>query len=143
MDDRNLQAGIDESSVREVANRPDARKRARHRLNRPKRSPIRLAAESLLIVVSVLLAFGLNEWRMQRAEATLARNVIDGLYREIESNLALLETMQPLHASLADSLAAVDLADLRGRPAFAIVSERRSMAGRSSIRRPRQHGRRP
>jgi hypothetical protein len=93
------------------------------------RSPMRLALESVLIVVSVLLAFGLNEWRMQRADAQLTRNVIEGLYLEIRSNLALLETMQPLHERLAKSIAAMDPAEIGNRPAFAVITEHRVDGG--------------
>jgi hypothetical protein len=93
------------------------------------RSPLRVALESLLIVVSVLLAFGLNEWRMQRADSQLARNVIDGLYREIEANRALLETMQPQHAQLAEKLAGLPPEAVGGRSAFAVVFESRVDGG--------------
>lgn len=93
------------------------------------RSPMRLALESVLIVVSVLLAFGLNEWRMQRADAQLTQNVIDGLYMEIQANLALLETMQPLHERLAESIATMDPAEIGNRAAFTVITEHRVDGG--------------
>jgi hypothetical protein len=128
MDERDADIEVAERAV------PAESRRRKPRLRRPSmprtaRSPFRIVLDSLLIVVSVLLAFGLNEWRMHRADATLTRNVIDGLHREIESNLALLERMQPLHAGLAEALARVDPADVQGRPAFAIISEQRIDGG--------------
>lgn len=93
------------------------------------RSPIRIAAESVLIVVSVLLAFGLNEWRMQRADRELARNVVDGLYKEIDANRELLETMQAQHVQLAEAIASLAPESLDGRPAFVVVAQNRVDGG--------------
>jgi hypothetical protein len=94
-----------------------------------RRSRLRLALESVLIVASVLLAFGLNEWRMQRADAHLVRNVIDGLHREIAANLALMEIQQPQHLRLAEAIASIDPSEAAGTPAFDVIMANRVDGG--------------
>jgi hypothetical protein len=93
------------------------------------RPATRLAFDSVIIVASVLLAFGLNEWRSERAERHLSENVIEGLHAELTANLALMERMQPVHANLAQAIAELSPEALGGRPAFAIIMERRQDDG--------------
>ncbi|HEX8212739.1 MAG TPA: hypothetical protein VF584_21365 [Longimicrobium sp.] len=81
----------------------------------------RLAAEGLLIVLSVVLGLALNEWRQKQADRQLARTVLANFRREITQNLRILEKVQPGHAELARRLAA---ASARPRPepnAFAVI----------------------
>lgn len=85
------------------------------------RPATRLAFDSVIIVASVLLAFGLNEWRSERAERHLADSVINALHVELSANLALIERMQPVHAQFAQAIADLSPEALDGRPAFAIM----------------------
>lgn len=81
----------------------------------------KLAAEGLLIVLSVVLGLALNEWRQKQAERELAHRVLENFRREITQNLQILEKVQPGHAELARRLAA---AAARPRPepnAFAVI----------------------
>jgi hypothetical protein len=94
-----------------------------------RQSALRLALESALIVLSVLLAFGLNEWRMVRADRALADNVLTGLKREIAANLQLLEQYQPMHAQFAEAIAAVAPESLVGRTPLEVMSQLRSDGG--------------
>jgi hypothetical protein len=96
---------------------------------RSPRSALRPALESALIVFSVLLAFGLNEWRMQRADRALASSVLTSFRQEIQANLELLEQFQPLHAALAEAIAALDPATLAGRRAIDVVTSVRVDGG--------------
>jgi hypothetical protein len=84
----------------EVATAPPPRRySARRRLFRG-----RLLFESALIMVSVLLALALGEWREHLRERKLARTALTTFRREIESNLARLEQVQPKHAAMARRL---------------------------------------
>jgi hypothetical protein len=90
---------------------------------RRRRSPVRVVFESVLIVVSVLLAFGLNEWRMQRADRALATSVLMSFRAEIQANLELLHHFQPLHMRLAEAIAGLEPAAVAGRTAMEVVAE--------------------
>jgi hypothetical protein len=96
---------------------------------RPEHRRLRPVFESVLIVVSVLLAFGLNEWRMQRADRALAVSVLTSFKHEIQANLELLEHFQPLHVRLAESIAALDPAAVSGRSAMDVVESVRDDGG--------------
>lgn len=89
------------------------------------RFPLRPVLESALIVLSVFLAFGLNEWRVQRADRALARSVLLSFKQEIESNLAVLERFQPQHQRLAEALAQIPPDDLAGQTAIEVVAASR------------------
>lgn len=80
----------------------------RHRSTVP-RAARRWVLESVLIVASVLLAFGLNEYREARAERELTARMLEGIRAEIEYNLAALEPFVAMHA---DWVEALDVADL-------------------------------
>lgn len=66
--------------------------------------------ESVLIVASVLLAFGLNEFREARAERDLTARMLDGVQAEIDHNLAVLEPFVSMHAQWVDALESADVA---------------------------------
>jgi hypothetical protein len=99
---------------------PRAHSTKQKRVRAARYSALRLTLESALIVLSVLFAFGLNEWRTQRAEQVLATNVLTGFRQEIESNLALLEVFQPQHAQFAESLGRLGLEAMAGRTGMEI-----------------------
>ena len=61
----------------------------------------RLAIESLLIVLSVLLGFAANQWHDRRAERALAAQALSGFRRELNENLEMLQRVQPKHLELS------------------------------------------
>jgi hypothetical protein len=67
--------------------------------------------EGVLIVVSVLLGFGLSEFREARAERALTGRVLDGIRAEVEYNLAVLEPFVPMHTEWMAALAKVDTSE--------------------------------
>ena len=67
--------------------------------------------EGMLIVVSVLLGFGLSEFREAQAERELTGRVLDGIRAEIEYNLSVLEPFVPMHTQWMAALAKVDTAE--------------------------------
>ena len=69
-------------------------------------SSVRLVIESVLIVLSVLLAFAVAEWRDRVADRDLAHAAVTNFRREISANLAELERVQPKHAEFAKRLLA-------------------------------------
>jgi hypothetical protein len=58
---------------------------------------VRWLLEGVLIVISVLLAFGVEEYRESRANRELATRVLTGLQTEIGHNLATLEPYLAKH----------------------------------------------
>jgi hypothetical protein len=96
---------------------------AEHR--RRSRRPIfrsRILLDSVLIVASVLLGFALNEWRVKQDERALAATALENFRREIRSNLATLERVNPTHARLAQQLGEAAQADtFAGATAFDVV----------------------
>jgi hypothetical protein len=73
----------------------------------------RLAVESALIVLSVLLGLALNEWGDQRRERARAAETVANFRREITQNIATLERAAPLHRAMA---ARLDSAARQSRP---------------------------
>lgn len=94
-----------------------------HRDEKPRdrRWGARLAAEGLLIVLSVVLGLALNEWRQKQAERELAHRVLANFRREITQNLQILEKVQPGHAELARRLAAAAAGSRPETNAFAVI----------------------
>ncbi|MFP3939229.1 MAG: hypothetical protein ACLF0P_02885 [Thermoanaerobaculia bacterium] len=88
-----------------------------------------LTLESVLIVLSVFLAFGLNEWRSQRAERARAASVLTSFKHEIESNLERIEASRPRHARLAEAIAARTAEGVGERAAISVVTEARTGDG--------------
>jgi hypothetical protein len=66
--------------------------------------------EAVLIVASVLLGFGLSEFREVQAERNLTGRILDGVGAEIEHNLSVLEPFVPMHAEWIKALGRVDSA---------------------------------
>jgi hypothetical protein len=60
--------------------------------------------EGALIVVSVLLAFAVGEWREARTEHELKERVLRGITQEIEGNLKQLEPFVAMHAQWLDAI---------------------------------------
>ncbi len=63
-----------------------------------------LARESALIVFSILVALGVNEWRVRAAAEAEEREAYAAVYAELTENLALLEDMPAYHGDIAKSL---------------------------------------
>jgi hypothetical protein len=80
------------------------------RPSRARRAARRWVLESVLIVASVLLAFGLNEFREARAERILTARMLDGIRAEIEHNLGVLEPFVAMHAQWVNALDNADVA---------------------------------
>lgn len=64
--------------------------------------------EGLLIVVSVLLAFGVDEYRETRANRELKAQVLNGIKAEMEHNLAVLEPYISIHSEWRSALDTAD-----------------------------------
>jgi hypothetical protein len=76
-------------------------------MNDPHRTPRRLPEwllEAVFIVVSVLLAFAVDEYRQSRADREQARRVIASLDAELTHNLAAVEPYLAVHTAWADTL---------------------------------------
>ena len=67
--------------------------------------------EGVLIVVSVLLAFAVSEFREARAERDLTGRVLAGISAEIEYNLGVLEPFVPMHAEWMAALVKAEAAE--------------------------------
>lgn len=61
---------------------------------------LRVSIESLLIVLSILLALAVDEWREGRSNETLADQSLQIFAQEIEHNLAMLRDVVPYHMGL-------------------------------------------
>jgi hypothetical protein len=64
--------------------------------------------EGLFIVASVLLAFGVAEFREARADRELAARVLNGVRAEMEHNLAILEPFVRMHTQWLQTLEKAD-----------------------------------
>jgi hypothetical protein len=83
------------------------------RSGRPPRVPKaarRWILESVLIVASVLLGFGLNEFREARAERNLTARMLEGVRAEVEHNLGVLQPFVSMHRQWVDALEGADAA---------------------------------
>jgi hypothetical protein len=70
--------------------------------------------EGVLIVVSVLLAFAVDEYREARANREFAARVLAGIHAEMEHNLATLEPYVPMHTEWVEALQKVDTSNGTG-----------------------------
>ena len=70
----------------------------------------KLLFESLLILLSVLAAFGVNEYRDRQADRRNAELVVQNFRHEVEQNLAALEDGYRRETEFARQLSAVDVA---------------------------------
>lgn len=59
-----------------------------------------LALEAVLVVLSVLLALGLNSWREARAHQDQAHRALQTVIDEVEENCLRVETLLPYHRSV-------------------------------------------
>ncbi len=80
------------------------------RVSRVPKAARRWILESVLIVASVLLAFGLNEFREARAERDLTARMLNGVQAEIEHNLGVLEPFVSMHTQWVGALERADVA---------------------------------
>ncbi len=64
--------------------------------------------EGLFIVVSVLLGFGVAEFREARADRELAARALNGVRAEMEHNLAILDPYVRMHAQWLQTLEKAD-----------------------------------
>lgn len=64
----------------------------------------RLLLETFLIVVAVLLALAVDEWRASRAEARLVRSVLETMRVELAADLQILDLRLPYHQSMGQSV---------------------------------------
>jgi hypothetical protein len=103
---------------------PDAGADASPAAPRPARGwrESRLLLESALIVLSVLLGVALSEWQESRREHARARAALANFRREIATNLARLEHVQPVHRALAARLDSVAKAPGQGAAFDAFVT---------------------
>jgi hypothetical protein len=63
---------------------------------------LRVSIESLLIVMSILLALAVDQWRENRNNRLLALQSLEIFERELERNLARLDDVIPYHNGLRD-----------------------------------------
>ncbi|HEX6306557.1 MAG TPA: hypothetical protein VFZ69_00140 [Longimicrobiales bacterium] len=63
---------------------------------------LRVSVESLLIVMSILLALAVDEWQEGRDYQELAQHSLQVFASEIEQNLAVLNEIVPYHLGLRD-----------------------------------------
>lgn len=61
---------------------------------------LRAGFESMLIVVSIVLALAVDEWRQNRQDEELATQSLEVFEREIRQNLARVDAAVPYHAGL-------------------------------------------
>lgn len=67
-----------------------------------------LTIEMVAIMLSVVLGFALNEWRMGRAEARAVDTAQESIARELEGNLAQTTKQRERFQSIDDSLAVLE-----------------------------------
>jgi hypothetical protein len=67
--------------------------------------------EGVFIVISVMLGFGVAQYRESRANRELAARVLKGIQEEVEHNLAALEPFVPIHKTWMDKLDKIDPSD--------------------------------
>jgi len=60
--------------------------------------------ESALIVISILVALGLDEWREKREDAEMARQALSNFISEVQRNQAQLRADAPFNKGLLDVL---------------------------------------
>ncbi len=82
---------------------------------------VRLAAEGLLIVLSILLAFGIEAWWSQRGERNAELEALEGLRDDFAESLERIESAKSEHVEVRD--ASVRLLTMTGPTADQIVSD--------------------
>lgn len=71
----------------------------------------RVLFESALIVLSVLLALALDEWRQRRARTRHIENVLVSIAEELRENRSAVERSREHHLSMRDSLLSYEARD--------------------------------
>jgi hypothetical protein len=66
---------------------------------------LRVSIESLLIVLSILLALAVDQWREGRNNQELAQQSLQIFAQEIEQNLAMMNDLVPYHVGLQQVVA--------------------------------------
>ncbi len=64
---------------------------------------LRVAIEGVVIVGSILLAFGIDAWWSHRADQAQERSILEGLYTEFSANLESLEATITEHRRTLDN----------------------------------------
>lgn len=62
-----------------------------------------LAIEAVLVVLSVLLALGLNSWREGRANRTLAQRAVQAILDEAQQNCRTVQSVLPYHIAVSET----------------------------------------
>jgi hypothetical protein len=73
------------------------------------KTPAHWLLEGFFIVVSVMLGFGVAQYRESRANHELAARVLKSLQAEVEHNLATLEPFVPRHVAWMEALEKADV----------------------------------
>jgi hypothetical protein len=82
---------------------------------------LELGLEAVLVVVSVLLALGLDSWHERREHDAVAREALHALRAELVTNRKQVEDRLAYHRALADSLRADPNHKVTLRPAFVLT----------------------
>ena len=70
-----------------------------------KKIPVgKILLEFFSIIIAVLMAFLVNEWRQNRADAILADTALHNILEELQQNNQFLEKNNPFHEKLFNSL---------------------------------------
>ena len=88
-------------------------------------SPARLLAEFVLIVLSILVAFGVEDFREDRAEDELRTLALSNIRAELEHNISALDVVMPYHGEVAASIMekVQDRRNWEGRRGFEVGPE--------------------
>ncbi|MES2604316.1 MAG: hypothetical protein V4603_05225, partial [Pseudomonadota bacterium] len=106
----------------------------------PKKSRVnpRFTFEAILIVLSVLLGFGVSEWRQAQVDEELAEQVQLNLRTELEYNIGQLEATLPRQRQLYELVKSADLSNSEQSGwdiIFAALGQVGSGFGKPSLRR--------
>ena len=62
-----------------------------------------ITRESALIVFSILIALGVNEWRMRVADEAEKQRALAAVYAELVDNLEIVEGLPEYHGAIAQA----------------------------------------
>jgi hypothetical protein len=85
-------------------------------MSEPRSSLPKLLTESLLIVFSVLLALGVDEWRDGRKTQNRVDQALEGFSREVQSNRRAVANVLPYHQRLQRHYAGLTRTRLHSMP---------------------------
>lgn len=66
-----------------------------------------ITRESALIVFSILIALGVNEWRMRVADEAEKQRALAAVYAELVDNLEIVEGLPEYHGAIAQAIASL------------------------------------